>query len=116
MTYLVLELVGSSHVLAEAVEGIGDGRVVSKISPSGATLVAGIHGQTVASEKEQQEGQNGREVGLHVDGWRLYSMIEDFLVDVGEGSLMGCLTLLDQDGVMVRCREKNSSSSLHVCF
>ena len=70
LAYIVVQLVSSSHVVAEAVESIVDVRIVSKVSPSSAIAVAASSGnQGVATEKEQQQGHSDGEVELPVDVW-----------------------------------------------
>lgn len=92
MAYVVVEFVGSRHLVAQAVECLGDGGIVSKISPSGASIVA-VFGQSVASQEEQQQGNNGSEVEVHLDLWCFLSIIDVFVSYIGEGSLLGSLSL-----------------------
>lgn len=61
-SYLGVECVAASKLLAEAGQGEVDLIVVSKVVKSLARLVAG---KSVASEEKQQQGHNGRQLELH---------------------------------------------------
>lgn len=98
-----MELVFSSHPVAEAVECIRDSSIISKVGPSGASRVAASLSETGASEKEQQQGQRRGEVELHGDVQCFWSMIENFFPFISVKTLRWVAEVdVIQDGVVVR--------------
>lgn len=77
LTYIVADLEASRHLVAEAVERVGDGSVVAKLLPSVASAVAAVEGQGVAHEEGKQKDPSHREDGVHLGVCCVCSIIDD---------------------------------------
>lgn len=77
LTYIVADLEASRHLVAEVVERVGDGSLVTKLLPSDAVVVAAVVGQRVACEEDKQKDQSHREDGVHLDVCCVCSILDD---------------------------------------
>lgn len=77
LTYVVADLEVSRHLIAKAVERVGDGNVVAKLLPSVASAVAAVEGQRVAHEQGKQKDQSHIEHGVHLGVCCVSSIIDD---------------------------------------